>query len=138
MNVEAARREVLEVHQLLEDWFNGAVAPGEGALARFTSVLTPEFEVVMPSGRVVARAVLVARLHELGGQWRDASPAGRIRIERFRARRLSEGLALAMYEEWQDYGLSSRGRQASVVFAAGEPTPNGLRWLHLHETWITS
>ncbi len=138
MTFDAARREVLEVHQLLEDWFVGAVAKRDTVLSRFVDVLAPDFEAVMPSGRLVDRAALVVRLHELHGQWREAIPRGRIRIERLHARSLDEAVTLVTYEEWQDYGATSRGRQASAVLAfAAPPAPNGLRWLHLHETWLT-
>ncbi len=136
--LDAARCEVLEVHQLLESWFVGAVPENDAALVRFLDVLAPDFEAVMPSGRLVDRAALVARLHELHGQWRDAHRRGRIRIERLHARALGEAVVLVTYEEWQDYGATSRGRQASAVLASADsPAPNGLRWLHLHETWLS-
>lgn len=126
------------MHQLIEDWFNGAVPKSEAALARFTSVMAPELTVVMPGGRVANRDELIARFFELHGWWRDSKPAGRIRIERLGTELGSGSLAVATYEEWQRYGDVSRGRVATAIFRARDGAPNGLAWLRLHETWLAS
>lgn len=129
-------REVLEVHQLIEDWFNGVVPKSDAALARFTSVMAPELSVVMPSGRVVDRDGLIARFFELHGWWADSTPPGRIRIESLRCDIQSDRLAIASYEEWQRYRDVERGRVATAIFRARPDAPNGLAWLRLHETWL--
>lgn len=41
------------------------------------------------------------------------------------------------YEEWQDTGQGERGRISSVLFRRRERAPNGVEWLHVHETWIS-
>jgi hypothetical protein len=47
------------------------------------------------------------------------------------------GLVLATYEEWQRQADGSgSGRLSSVVFRQQPGTPNGLLWLHVHETWL--
>lgn len=133
---DSCAREVLEIHQLIEDWFNGALPKTEAALARFTAVMEPALTVVMPGGRVVDRDGLIARFFELHGWWSDSTPPGRIRIDSLRRDARSGDLSVATYEEWQRYRDVSRGRVATVVFRARDGAPNGLAWLRLHETWL--
>ncbi|MBK7973679.1 MAG: hypothetical protein IPK07_10535 [Deltaproteobacteria bacterium] len=133
---EPFAREVLEIHQLIEDWFNGTLPKTETALARFTSVMEPELSVVMPAGRVVDRGGLIARLFELHGWWEDSVPPGRIRIEGLRCEARSADLAVATYEEWQHYRDVVRGRVATAILRVRAGAPNGLAWLRLHETWL--
>jgi hypothetical protein len=42
--------------------------------------------------------------------------------------------------EWQRNALQStppnNGRHLTVVFARDPEQPHGLRWLHLHESWL--
>ena len=129
-------REVLEIHQLIEDWFNGVAPKNEAALARFTSVMSPDLTVVMPGGRVVDRDGLIARFFELHGWWADSNPPGRIRIDGLRCDIHSDRLAIATYEEWQRYRDVERGRVATAIFEAHDEAPNALAWLRLHETWL--
>jgi hypothetical protein len=48
----------------------------------------------------------------------------------------SGDLVLATYEEWQQSERGLDGRLSTVAFHPGEQAPNGLRWAHVHETWI--
>ncbi len=49
-------------------------------------------------------------------------------------------IVLATYEEWQKGALNSKppnnGRVSSAVFLKDRSRPNGLMWLHVHETWL--
>jgi len=40
------------------------------------------------------------------------------------------------YEEWQSFEGARTGRISTAVMAADRAMPNGLRWIHLHETWL--
>ena len=40
------------------------------------------------------------------------------------------------YEEWQTAYGATTGRLSTVVMAPAAHLPNGLAWLHLHETWL--
>ena len=61
-------------------------------------------------------------------------PPFRIWIEGFQLRLVSGNLALATYEEWQEVEGQVTARLSSALFQRKENTPNGLVWLHVHET----
>ena len=134
------RREIVELHQFFEDWFNAALAPTDESFGRFASVIADDFVMVTPGGSLVERAPLVAGLRASHGRWRGQEPVGRIWIENVRVHRILEGgdLAIATYEEWQEIaGEEIRGRLSTVVLRVKEWAPNGLEWLHVHETWLS-
>jgi hypothetical protein len=75
-----------------------------------------------------------ARRAAYGGQ---ANTEFRIWIEQPAARRLSGDLWLVTYEEWQNDGVGQiNGRLSSALFTARAGMPNGVAWLHVHETWL--
>lgn len=53
-----------------------------------------------------------------------------------RLRQLSAKHVLVTYEEWQRHALASmppdNGRLSTALFDCAD----GLRWLHVHETWL--
>ena len=44
-------------------------------------------------------------------------------------------LALATYEEWQEIDGKINARLSTVLLRAKADAPNGVEWLHVHETW---
>ncbi len=55
-----------------------------------------------------------------------------------RLREAGEELVAATYEEWQSGEEKKDDRISTVVFCrVPEAAPNGLRWLHVHETWVS-
>lgn len=40
------------------------------------------------------------------------------------------------YEEWQTVDGVATGRISTAVMVPDPGMPNGLRWVHLHETWL--
>ena len=49
-----------------------------------------------------------------------------------------EDLVLATYEEWQEIDSQESSRVSTVLFHKAPNTPNGLRWLHVHGTWMNT
>ena len=131
---DAVRLEVEQLHAFFEGWFTGRLEPTDEAFARFESVLADGFEIVSPRGTRTERAALLAGLRSAHRMHPDGF---RIWIEDVRARALEGGLTLATYEEWQEQpGGPPRGRLSSAVLRARADTPNGLEWVHVHETWL--
>ena len=130
---ERCRLEIVELHKFLEDWFNAALPSTDEAFARFAEAIDPSFHIVGPDGVIADRETIVEAVRSSHGRWSEAP--GTIRIEGFRLRQTSDGLALATYEEWHELE-ETKGRVSSVLFGADEAGPNGLAWLHLHEVWI--
>ena len=85
---------------------------------------------------VVRRDDLVRNLEAAHGSYAKNDPIFAIRIENIQTRRIWNDHALMSYEEWQDLPGGITARQSSVVLTQAPRTPHGLRWLHLHETWI--
>lgn len=133
MNCEQrCRLEVEQLHQFFQGWFRGELPDTDEAFARFESVIAERFEMIPPSGRIVERASI---LEAVRGQ-RGKEPAARIWIENHRHCFTIGNLSQVTYEEWQEMEGVKRGRISSALMETNEDTPNGVHWLHLHETWI--
>jgi hypothetical protein len=132
---EACEREVVTLHEFFEDWFAGRVEKDDDAFDRVRDALGDEFEMVVPSGRTVGRGSVITGIWDVHG--RDAgSDSHEIRVEELRVRYVREDLCLVSYEEWQRGPDEETGRQSSALFQHAETAPNGVEWLHLHETWL--
>jgi len=57
-------------------------------------------------------------------------------IENFDFKELSNDLFLVMYEEWQKIEDKNKGRLSTAIFQKCENKFNGIKWLHVHETWL--
>ena len=124
--------EIIELHQFFQDWYNNQLPLTDENFSRCASVLAPEFTIIFPSGENVLYQPLLERLHKAHGTHNVI----RIWIENIQVLYHFDDLALATYEEWQRIENKVTVRLSSVLFKANEPTPNGLLWLHVHETWI--
>jgi hypothetical protein len=130
------QKEIVELHQFFQNWFNGHLQPTEENFARVADVLNDEFVYIDPSGRMTEYAALIGRL------WQAANthPNFKIWIENFHLRRQEGNIALATYEEWQENADGTTSvtsvRLSTVVFREKANTPNRLEWLHVHETWL--
>jgi hypothetical protein len=131
------RNEVDELHAFFEQWFNGDLPPSEAALARFTDVMAPGFHIVSPDGAMRDRAAIIRLVREGHGSGLvDGERTVRIWIEHLALRAASDHVAVVTYEEWQQRGGEQSGRLSTAVLQNIRDTPNGLRWLHVHETWL--
>lgn len=119
--------EVHDLHELFEAWFRGSATN----LDRVEAILDAEFSFISPRGDVVSREDLLAGLRQAGGSRSIRIRTGDIKLLWHR-----EGVVLAAYKEWHDHADYSTARQTSALFSLDETAPGGLRWLHVHETWI--
>lgn len=125
--------EVLGLHRFFERWYRGELEASGEDFARVSDVLTEDFRMVEPGGGVVARGELLTGLRSNHG----TKPAGfRIRIENVFYRTLGRGLAAVTYEEWHEAGTRVKGRVSTAIFRDQANTPNGVEWVHVHETWL--
>ena len=125
-------REIEELHAFFVAWFTGAIPQTVTNFTRFTGVIASDFALISPGGALLERAALVAWIQNAYG-----SRAGfKIWIENFHLRRQLDGAAVVTYEEWQETADGVTARLSTAVFLADAHTPNGVRWLHVHETWM--
>lgn len=130
------KREVIELHQFFQDWFNGEIAESDDIFARCSDVLSTGFTIVSPDGRMTDRENLLPALRHAYGSRRGENGSFRIWTENLQVRQLAEDLALVTYEEWQSKEEHTTARLSSAVFQRKEGLPHNAAWLHVHETWL--
>jgi hypothetical protein len=125
--------EIVELHDFFQGWLGGALPATDAAYARLVDTMAEEFAIVGPDGALTRRPELLARLRAAHG----SRPGWTMWIERAELRSRSGGLTIATYEEWQRQASGAvTARISSVVFRDQPGAPNGLAWLHVHETWL--
>ncbi|WP_420644153.1 hypothetical protein [Candidatus Leptofilum sp.] len=127
-------KEIIELHQFFQDWFNGEIPEEDDIFARFSAVMADGFYIVSPNGRLTLRTPLVENLRQLHAN--SHSNPGKIWIQDVQIRHQSEDLILATYEEWQEFNGETTSRLSSVLFQVDDSAPNGLAWLYVHEIWL--
>jgi len=125
--VERAETETIDFHRFLECWF----AERTDDPGRLDAVLAKDFHIVSPQGEVTSRAEMIEEVEAAHGVYDDAEFS--IRIEAFEPRYVAEEVCLATYEEWRRVDSRSEGRVSTALFREGG-TPNGVEWVHVHET----
>jgi len=135
---ERCEAEVVELHEWIEQWSNAELPDTTEAFARFGDVIASNFLIIDPAGTTAPYRPIVEAIRRSHGRWQDARDPIRIEIRNFRFLHSKGDLALAMYEEWHEseQGTLKIGRLSSVLFGPNSEAPNGLEWLHLHESWV--
>ncbi|MEM1177917.1 MAG: DUF4440 domain-containing protein [Acidobacteriota bacterium] len=133
---QACADEVEGLHQFFHDWFVGELPDTDEAYARFADALAPEFIIISPSGRVSRRDGLLESLRGAHGSGKETGV--KIWIRGFDVRFEQGDLAIVNYEEWQQRRGSKTGRVSTAMLQRDPEAPGGVRWLHLHETWLPS
>jgi hypothetical protein len=57
-------------------------------------------------------------------------------IDQFRFHQQEGKIGLTTYQEWQETAEGRTVRLSTALFREKVGTPNGLEWLHVHETWL--
>jgi hypothetical protein len=130
--ITRVENEIIELHQFFQDWYNNNLSISEETFTRVSDVLAPEFCIIFPSGENLSYQVLLDNLRKAHNTQNDI----RIWIQNIQVQFHIGELILATYQEWQKIGGKTTSRLSSVVFRVNGTKPNGLQWLHVHETWI--
>lgn len=126
---DAVITEIGQLHDFFERWFRGGVEP-EG-FERMERVMAPEFTIVTPEGQVLDRAGILAAVRAGRG-----SREVEIRVENARILWRVGAVTCARYDE-RHTGAGRRSlRRSTALFREAEAAPNGVEWLHVHETWV--
>ena len=129
---DRVRQEIIDLHEFFQAWFVGSAEQTDEAFSRVGRSLAEEFELVAPDGEVVPRRRIMSSIQRGFGR----RPDFRIHIENFDARVSEGGLCLVTYHEIQEQEEVTTRRVSSAVFRDAPEAPNGVRWLHVHETWV--
>lgn len=128
--------EIIELHRFFERWFNGELEDSPEAFSRLSDVLSERFQMVSPGGETLERREVLAGVRRQHGSHRAAAEPYRIEIRAVDGRFRGPGVALVTYQEWQWVDGEVRARASSALFRERKDTPEGVEWLHLHETWL--
>jgi hypothetical protein len=129
------RTEIIELHRFFTWWFSGELPNTDAAWSALENGLAPDFALITPHGTRVERDPLLTSLRPLHGQHGPAA-GFKISIRNYDCRHVDDGLVLATYEEWQTLHGQETGRLSTALFERNPAMPNGVRWLHVHETWL--
>lgn len=128
--------EIEGLHAFFETWFTGQVDRSRGT-DRLETVLDEDFQMITPEGKRRDRGAVIAGVTDGYGANRDEEPPFTIEIHSPAVRQRSDTTALVTYEEWQRGQATETGRISSAWLRKAPNTPNGCRWYHLQETWMT-
>lgn len=133
---DECERESVELHNFLRDWLIGALPRTETGFARFKNVMANDLLVISPLGTMTSCAPLLEEFEGIHGQLLAKSDAFEIWIENFRLLRQLGDTALCSYEEWHRLEGETSARLTTVLYGPKADAPNGVEWLHVHETWL--
>lgn len=123
--------EIIELHRFFEAWFLGR----EDSLERAELALHLDFTMIGPDGTLADRSTTLRRLRDGHAHSTDL----RIETGDHRLLHTADDLLIATYvERHRLAGDRANERISTVVFVPTRRGPNGLRWLHVHETWLPS
>ena len=132
---QVCREEIENLHGIFVCWFKG-LQPKEELERELHDRVTSGFSHIAPNGQFLkGRANLLVNLQEKYNAY--PTKAFDIQIENVKVVWTLNDLCLVTYEEWQEVGGESRGRLSTALFKMREGTPNGVEWLHVHETWLS-
>ena len=125
---DAAAAEIIALHRAFESWLGA----GEGDPRRFEDAFDPVFTMVMPDGRRLDRAAVLAFLHSARGR---RGTGFRIVVEEVEPLHTAPPVILMHYVErqWLSGGVET-ARRATALFRVEAGV---ARWLSVQETWIT-
>ena len=123
-------REIVELHQFFEDWFNGRC--DEAGFGRLERALAPGMTFITTAGKLIPRNDLLDAVRDSYGKRPGLTIITRGHVLRFR----TGGILLATYREVQEEAGGTTERLTSVILRETEESGNGLEWVHVHETWI--
>ena len=130
--------EVIALHRFFEVWFGGHCENDEQAFADgMLCRMREDFTIVLPGGAMLEGRRFWPEFKKLHGD----NPDFHISIRNVQRKTLPAApIHLVIYEEWQRNARNSKpannGRLSSALFLEDEKTPNGIAWLHVHETWL--
>ena len=128
------KAKVLELHQFFVEWLTGALPRTEESFARFSDGMAEGFVFINPSGVLSEKAAMVKDGEAAHGVHKERG--FRVWIEDIQCRPLADDLCLATHKEWQEISGLINGRLSTALFRSREGAPNGVEWLHVHETWL--
>lgn len=125
--------EIIALHDFFQGWLDGTLPARDAIYARLKDTQDPAFTIIGPDGSLITGQQLFDAFRHAHG----TRPGWRMWIERAELRHSGGDLRVVTYEEWhrQADGVVT-ARLSTAIFRVSAGAPNGLVWLHVHETWM--
>ena len=121
-------REIIELHDFFQAYFLAKI----DSIDRFVATLEPDFTMIGPDGHLSDRSQVVEAVRAGHGH----TDSLEILTSDHTLLAARAGLIVARYVETHHLAARSNRRITTVVFAERTDRPNGVGWLHAHETWL--
>jgi len=122
--------EVLELHEAFERWFRRE--GGQESMDRIRKAFHEDLSYIGPGGGRVGRDELLRRLQDMRG----AMPDIHIEVSALEELHRIGDWLVATYHETHRRGEETTLRSTTVIFKVDPSAPRGVRWLHVHESWL--
>ncbi len=127
-------REITEFFQFFSDWFEGTIPNTDEQFSRITRIIPDDSTYISHEGHLIMSKPF----------FREAirSAHGSIHKLHMQAKNIqlqweNGDLALVIFEECSSASIAvPDDRLCSVIFRKNPNTPNGIEWLHFHETLL--
>lgn len=135
---DSVAKEIIDLHVFFEDWFRGNCNDSDRVFKnRLLSSMDIDFYIILPNGESYYGDQFWPEMRKSHG----SNPNFKISLRNFvRKLQIGRKTFVANYEEWQKNALNStpknNGRVSTAVFVADSSAPNGVKWVHVHETWL--
>lgn len=120
--------EVADLHRFFEDWFRGST---ERRIEEFADRLDEQFFIVGPNGQTHGRDDIVRLVEERFGSYDVAISTSDPSVA------TSVPVIVGSYREHHEFQGDTTHRVATAVMVQDDSIGTGMRWLSVHETWIT-
>jgi len=131
---EQCQKEIEELHQFFEQWYNGVIPSSTDHLSRFENALSYNFNLITPEGKLFTKETILNLVKRAYGTRQDQLLF--IWTKNFRFKELTPNYLIVMYEEWQKIADNDIGRLSTAIFRKNNLLDSGVEWLHVHETWL--
>lgn len=132
ISLDACKLEIIGLHDFFQAWLEGSLPATNAVFARFLQSTSASFTLIGPDGTTAGRDATAAWIYAAHGTRRGF----RLWTDDHRLCAGGEDWALVTYREWQSRDGMTTARISTALLVADDAAPLGLRWVHVHETWV--
>ncbi|MGH3700437.1 MAG: DUF4440 domain-containing protein [Pseudonocardiaceae bacterium] len=125
-------QSIKDLHDIIKNWVSGKVEKTTTELSRFAELLTPDFTIISPSGTLANLDTILREIEDAYAKL----PGLVIEIENFNLIATNANLAVASYEEFQQWPGGANRRHSTALFVSQTNSERDYLWRHIHETWL--
>lgn len=126
--------EIVEYQLYLEKWFRGQIENSDAGFWRLKYTMDEKAPMVFAHGTEANSRLTIDKARSFHG----ALPHFVSWVDRIRIQKVSAGAWSVIFDKWQKASPAEElsCKITSALLINQEGTPNGLKWLQTHETWL--